>query len=63
MKTVTVTKIASSIEIIDLSSCDWSDQESCIALANLIAQSKNLKKVFLNYQQGNEKIKVKLTDN
>ena len=62
MKAVTSIDSVNTLEYIDLRQCDWSEQDSCEALAKLIAQGKNLKKVNIHDQQGNEMIKVELKE-
>ena len=62
MKAVTSSDSFNTLEEIQLQHCDWSEQESCEALAKLIAHGKNLKKVDIDDQRGNEKIKVDLTE-
>ena len=42
MKAITSSGSVNTLEDIDLYSCNWSEQESCEALAKLIAHGKNL---------------------
>ena len=51
-----------TLEEIDMITSDWEEQESCEALAKLIAHGKNLKKVDIDWQVGNERIEVNYTN-
>ena len=65
MKAVTSTDSVNTLEVIKLYMCDWSKQESCEALAKLIAHGKNLKEVDISDQLGSSigsSIKVELTE-
>ena len=46
--------------ILDFSFCDWTEQENCEELANIIAASESLETVKINNQTGSEDIVVKV---